>query len=225
MDVKVTADRSGQEKKSAILRALPKAYRKNATEWAGDTIRHIKQNYRGGGGSFAPFKRPPKEIDQNLGFIVQTRGASAAQIVLGTGAFVGRKEVVYALIQEEGGTILGKPWLTVPFSGVKGRITDYPGGFFFTSKKGNLIYSAPVKRANRGKVNPSATSAIYGKKGQVNEIRPLYVLKKQVTLPARRWFSRPIKERLPALNMAMAPDTVWATARAMSAGYVRGTGG
>lgn len=219
MTLNVTTDNVGERQKSATLRALPRAYRKNATEWAGETVRFIKQSIRGGAGSFSPFKRAAKELDQNLGFVIKTRGASAAEIVLGTGAFVGLKEVVYAKIQEEGGTILGKPWLTVPFAGVRGRITDYPGGFFFTSKKGNLIYAAPVKRAK------SAVSAIYGKTGQVNEIRPLYVLKKQVKLPARRWFTRPIKARLPALSLAMAPDTVWATARAMSSGYVRGTGG
>lgn len=219
MTVKVTTNNAGERQKSAILRAMPAAYRKNATEWASETIRFIKQSNRGGAGSFSPFKRAPKEIEQNLGFVVKTRGASAAEIVLGTGAFVGLKEVVYARIQEEGGPIQGKPWLTVPFSGVRGRITDYPGGFFFTSKKGNLIYAAPVKRAK------SAVSAIYGKKGQVNEIRPLFVLKRHVRLPARRWFTRPIKTRLPALSLAMSPDTVWATARAMSSGYMRGTGG
>lgn len=200
MKIEIRTDFAGQMAKSAILKNVPRAFKANATGWAGETERFIRQSYKGGN----IFRRPPKEIDQNLGTRVQTSGETGV-ITIGTGGFIGKRPVVYARIQEEGGTIKpkGHPYLTIPLSGVKGVIANYPDGFFIKSKKGNLLY---VERKGKG-------------------IKPLFLLKPSVTLPARRWFSAPIAERRPLLDMAMKPETVWATAQAMSNQYAGGMGG
>jgi len=202
MEIKISTDFRGQMAKSAILKQVPRAFKSNATAWASDTVRFIQQSYKGGN----VFKRPPKEIDQNLDAKVFVTGPEQATIVIGTGGYVGKNSVVYADIQERGGTIRpkGHPFLTIPMPGVKGRIANFPGGFFFKSKKGNLLYSGPT--------------------GKGGKLKPLFLLKPQVTLPARRWFSTPIAERRPELDRTMLPASVWATAQAMSNQYV-GMGG
>ena len=206
------ADFAGQMEKSAILREVPRAFRRNATGWSTGTVKYIKQSYKGGGGNFSKFKRAPKEIDQNLGQRVVETGPEAVQILIGTGGYVGKSPVVYAKIQDEGGKIVpkGHPYLTIPLPGVKGNIENFPGGFFFRSKKGNLLYSAPVRNRK------TSTSAIHSRAGEVNILRPLFVLKKSVTLPPRRWFTGPINQRRPELELTMRPEAVWETAQALA---------
>lgn len=203
MKIELKADFSGQMQKSAILRNVPRAFKSNATNWASETERFIRQSYKGGN----VFKRPPKEIDQRLGHKVTMTGPDSATITIGTGGYIGKAPVVYARIQEEGGTIRpkGHPFLTIPMPGVKGVIANYPDGFFFKSKRGNLLYGTTT-----------------GKKGK---LKPLFLLKPQVTLPARRWFSTPIAQRRPALDETMKAESVWAVAQAMSQGYQPGAGG
>jgi len=202
MEIKIKTDFVGQMQKSAILKSIPRAFKTNATNWAADTKRYIMNSYKGG----KVFKRPPKEIDQNLDAKVFVTGPEQATIVIGTGGYVGKTPVVYADIQERGGTIRpkGHPFLTIPLPGVKGVIANYPDGFFINSKKGNLLYATTT-----------------GKRGK---LKPLFLLRRQVTLPARRWFSTPIAERRPELDRTMLPASVWATAQAMSNQYV-GMGG
>jgi hypothetical protein len=202
------ADFRGQMQKSAILKNVPRAFKRNATGWATETVLHIKRSYKGG----MTFKRPPKDIDQRLGQRVVTTSPETAQILIGTGGYIGRAPVVYAKIQDEGGTIKpkGHPYLTIPLPGVKGTIENFPGGFFFKSKKGNLLYSAPVRNRK------ASTSAIMSRSGEVNVLRPLFVLKRSVTLPARHWFTGPINQRRPILDATMTPDAVWLTATALA---------
>lgn len=80
----------------------------------------------------------------------------------------------YAAIQEFGGTIKNKAkqFLTIPFDGVKGWARDFQKTFIAKSKAGNLIIFRRV-----------------GKKDK----EPLFVLKKEVTIPAHPWLN-------PALN-------------------------
>jgi hypothetical protein len=193
--IAVKLDTRGQQEKSAIMRRIPRAFRFNATEWASLTIRYIKQSYKGG----RVFKRAPKELDQRLGFVVKARGEDHADIVLGTGAEIGREEVVYAKIQEEGGWIFPKKAkaLAIPFPGVKGSPSMYrPDSFIFKSKAGNAIIATKV-----------------GKRGR---LKPLFLLQENVKLPPRHWFTRPIGERMPELTQAMSAEGVWATASRMA---------
>lgn len=196
--IKVTVDMTGAMEKTATLRMIPKAFRKNAEDWAGETIRYIKQSYKGG----KVFKRPPKELDLRLGHLVKAFGTERAEIILGTGQAIGREPVVYAEIQERGGWIVPKKAraLTIPFPAAKGQ-----------SASMWRTRSFIIKKQNGANVGIIAT--VTGKRGK---IVPLFLLRKSVKLPARYWFSTPIAERTPFLQMMMSEEGVWARASQMA---------
>ena len=77
----------------------------------------------------------------------------------------------YARIQDFGGTITPKSgqYLTIPLGGIRGGPRNYPGGFFIRSKAGNLLYVVKT-----------------GKTG----IKPLFVLKKSVTLRGKPYLRK-----------------------------------
>lgn len=77
----------------------------------------------------------------------------------------------YAQIQDKGGTITPKrgQYLTIPLGGTRGSPRNHPGGFFIKSKAGNLLYVIKT-----------------GKTG----IKPLFVLKKSVTLRAKPYLRK-----------------------------------
>jgi hypothetical protein len=203
MEIKIKTDFVGQMAKSAILKSIPRAFKTNATTWAADTKHYILNSYKGG----KVFKRPPKEIDQNLDAKVFVTGPEQATIVIGTGGYVGKNEVVYADIQERGGTIRpkGHPFLAIPMPGVKNPPRSYTNSFLAVSAGGQYMIAQTTGKTNKG-------------------FKVLFLLRRQVTLPARRWFSTPIAERRPELDRTMLPASVWATAQAMSNQYV-GMGG
>lgn len=197
----VKVDMAGAMRKTATLRNIPAAFRRQSEAWAGATVRYIKQSYKGG----RVFRRPPKDIDERLDMRVKKQGEEML-ILIGTGVHVGRKEVVYAQIQEEGGTVKprGHPFLTIPFPGVQGTASQYPHAFLATTSGGQWLLAEPK-----------------GKTG----IRPLFLLRRSVTLPARRWFSRPIAERQAALEAMTSESAVWARAEQMAAGAPTAKGG
>jgi hypothetical protein len=196
--INITADFSGQMRKSAVVRNLPRAFFKNAESWASETVLFIKKSYKGG----SVFRRPPKEFDLRLGMKVNKTGADSAEILVGTGDYVGKPPVIYARIHEEGGTI--RPTkaraLAIPFPGVTGSPRQYPEAFILPKMKGFTI--GIIALAKEGK--------------RSTKIIPLFLLRKQVTLPARRWFSTPIAARRPELDRAISTDGVWARAAAMA---------
>jgi len=200
VNIEIKADLAGQQEKSRVLRNVPRAFFKNAEAWAGQTVRYIKQSYKGG----KTFKRPPKEIDLRLGMKVVRTGEQATEILLGTGNYIGREEVVYAAIQEHGGWIVPKKAraLTIPFPGVKGVAANYRPSSFILRTAGQPQGMIVTKTGKRGR------------------IKPLFLLRRSVKLPARHWFSRPIAERMPELEEKMSPEGVWA--RAAQMGYKRG---
>lgn len=200
LKIGVKVDLAGQREKSRILRNVPRAFFKNTEAWASATIRYIKLSYKGGN----VFKRPPKEINERLGMKVVRTGADAAEILLGTGEYVGRQEVVYARIQEEGGWIFPRKAkaLAIPFPGVKGVPANYRSSSWIIGKQNG---------ANVGMI-----VTVTGKRGK---LKPLFLLRKSVKLPARHWFSRPIAEQMPALADAISSDGIWA--RAAQMGYQR----
>lgn len=204
--IKVTVDMTEAMRKTATLRMIPKAFRKNAEDWAGETIRYIKQSYKGG----RVFKRPPKEFDLRLGHLVKPFGTERAEIILGTGQAIGREPVVYAEIHERGGWIVPKKAraLTIPFPGVKGVAANYRANSFI------------IKKQNGANVGMIAT--VTGKRGK---LKPLFLLRKSVRLPARYWFSTPIAERIPFLTMMMSEEGVWARASQMAYSRTAAQGG
>lgn len=82
---------------------------------------------------------------------------------------------VYGRIQDLGGTIKPKngSYLTIPIGNTKGRIRDYPDGFFIKSKSGKLLYMQKQ-----------------GKSG----MKPLFVLKKQVEIKGKPYLTRGFNE-------------------------------
>lgn len=192
--IEIKADYAGAQKKTAVLRRVPAAFFRNTDDWAGATIHYIKRSYQGG----RVFKRPPKEFDDRLAKIVVKTGPTSATIVIGTGGYVGLKEVKYARIQEEGGWVVAtKRMLTIPFPGVHGPANSYRGRSF-------VLKTGP----DRG--------IIAMKTGKSGRIVPLFALRKSVKLPARYWFTRPIAERMPKLEQMTSEAGVWATASMMA---------
>jgi hypothetical protein len=192
--IKVTADRTGAIKKTATLKAVPATFLRQADDWAGKTIRYIKQSYKGG----RVFKRPPVEIDNRLRHVVNMESKNRGHVVLGTGRAVGFSDsVVYARIQDEGGTVTARraKALTIPFPGVKGSASQYRGNSFMIPGKGATV------------------GIIFTRQGAgLNRLKPLFLLRRSVRLPARHWFSRPIQERLPQLEKDLSADGVWTAA-------------
>jgi hypothetical protein len=68
--------------------------------------------------------------------------------------------------------------------------------FVIESRKGNVLL---VDRAKKGK-----------------GIKPRFLLRRQVTLPARHWFSRPIARKLPELRKMMSAEGLWVKATDLS---------
>lgn len=77
----------------------------------------------------------------------------------------------YARMQDFGGVITPKSgrFLTIPLGGTRGSPRNHPGGFFITSKAGNLLYVIKT-----------------GKTG----IKPLFVLKNSVTIPGKAYLRK-----------------------------------
>ncbi len=91
------------------------------------------------------------------------------------------KQVPYARIHEKGGTITPRKaqHLTIPFPGVKGFARDFQNTFTQKSKAGNLI--------------------IFQNMG-AGKIRPLFTLKKRVTIPQRQYLEPAILKHKPKLE-------------------------
>jgi len=123
-------------------------------------------------------KRRSGKLAQSLGYRVDDDGG-AISATIGSGVLTG-KRVKYADIQERGGEVRGKPWLTVPLpaaltpAGVMKmpRARDFPNTFIQKSKKGNLL--------------------IFQKKDK--GIRPLFVLKRSVTIKPSRYMAESLRQ-------------------------------
>ena len=109
-------------------------------------------------------------------------------VTIGAGV-AGRKAPKYARSHEKGGTIRPKTAkaLTIPLPGIKGVAANYPDAFIIKSKKGNTLLVE--SRGTKG-------------------LRPLFVLKKSVKMPARHWLSQSKNEMKPDLQKLMKPETI-----------------
>lgn len=126
-------------------------------------------------------------LRSSIGSIVIQRNNEPVGII-GSGVRQG-KRVPYADIHETGGIITPKRvrWLTIPLraaltpAGVpRGRARDFADTFFAWSG-GNLF--------------------LFQKQGQ--NVIPLFILKKSVNIPARRYMSRTAEEAMPAIAEIM----------------------
>lgn len=193
----IKADFSGAFHKTAVLKSVPKATKHALTQWATDTVMMLKK--RAASMQKSGKGRKTGLLARNIG-MESSVGEVAYKIVIGTG--VGRTQSVkYASIQDAGGTIKAKKKkLTIPLGSTKGLIRNFPGGFFFKSKAGNLLYAQRVGKGKRAR------------------IKPLFVLKDQVTLPATHWFSGTADARGKDLAEVMKPAHVLKIAEGMARG-------
>jgi len=174
--MRMTIDTKQYHKRSAKYRNMDRAIIFQLTRWGGQTIKKIKMNIR------SIFRIRTGHLWRNVAYMVNPTNPS---VTIGSGV-PPAKEVKYAHIQEKGGTVRAKnvKYLTIPFPGVKGRARNFPDSFVLKSKAGNLIIAERK-----------------GKSG----IRPLFTLKKEVTLPAQHWLSDSINEMSPLLYKLLSP--------------------
>lgn len=143
--------------------------------------------------------RKTGHLARNIGAkTVQTRQGVGS--LVGTGGEVGQKPVVYASIQDKGGTIRPKrkKWLAVPLPGTKGIPENFPDSFIVKSKAGRLLIVQRKWMKVRGGANSRQTS----------DLVPLFVLKKEVKLPPTFWFTNVIRGRAQELERVFEPTAL-----------------
>lgn len=103
------------------------------------------------------------DLRRSISMKPQSLSAIIDQVTVGTNK-------PYARIQDLGGTIRSKKkYLTIPIGNTKGRIQDHGDGFFIRTKAGKLLY---VRKQGKG------------------NIKPLFVLKRQVTIKGKPYLSK-----------------------------------
>ena len=179
--MKMTITPEGQ-KKMKRLKNMDKGIRLQMEQWGSKTVRRLKEHTLGGG----ILNVGTAHLKRNVAFKVHSLG-HITKTEVGTGVGTA-KEVKYARIQEKGGVIKPKraKMLTIPFRGVKGKASNYPGAFIVKKKSGKMFIA---KKKGRG-------------------LQPLFTLKKQVRIPARRWLSRTINEMKPYLYQLLRPKDI-----------------
>ena len=150
---------------TSTLKRMTRALNDDGREWEGDMIERMRSGVTSGGG----LRVRSGALRRSLGYRVTSRTQGGTG---GIGLRVFSAGVTYAPIQELGGVITPKraKWLTIPLppnmtpAGVTrltAREVINKGGFFATSKKGNLL--------------------IFNRAGE-----PQFVLKKKVRIPKGR---------------------------------------
>lgn len=175
----IKIDISGALEKNSIIRAMPRALKYQLTKWGGETLKHIKRGLQG------------VRLNVGTGHLRRNVGLSVTEGKLELGTHVGNTgEVKYARILEEGGKITpkAKKFLTIPLPGVKGLARNYPGAFIIKSKAGNLLI---VQKDARGR------------------LKPLFLLRKEVTIPAFHWLSESVEDRRRDLDIATSEQAVF----------------
>lgn len=191
-------DMAGAIRKTQVLKAIPSTSKRIIAKWLAETVVALKRSanrqQRSGPG------RHTGQMARNIGMEIEGTDISHKALV-GTGVG-GTQSVKYASIQDQGGTIRKKDKkLTIPLPGVKGRIANYPGGFFIKSKRGNVLYVIPKWGKVRG-----------GENSKRKGFTPLFVLKDEVTIPASGWFTLPMSGRELLLSALMNPEAVYKAA-------------
>lgn len=161
---------------------MGKAFHYQLQRWTGRTVKRIIRNLSG-----PILKTRTAQLRRSVTGRASLLG-TIAQTIIGSGIF-GRKPVKYARIQEKGGKIRPKKakMLTIPLPGIKGVAANFPDAFIITSKKGNVL--------------------IVERKGKTG-LRPLFVLKKEVTIPASHWLSDSIAQMMPELRRSLKPGEI-----------------
>lgn len=188
-NVKFTVEKDGADKKTRALLGTGKAARYQLSAWGSKAVQQVIRNVTGGIiGKYKGGRRTGK-LRRSIRFKVHgSKNDSTIEI--------GSWGVIYARILERGGTIRPKrkQYLTIPLPGVQGVIRNYPGGFFKESRRGNLLY--------------------FIKEG--GGIRPLFVLKKSVDIPAFEWLEKSIKQKRTLLDRMLDAQELYNVAKRLT---------
>lgn len=196
-EARLTLDVSGALRKNNTIRAFPGAVKYVLTKWGGETLKHIKRGLAG------------PRLNTRSGHLKRNVGMNVGEGQLDLGTKVGNTgEVVYARILERGGAIRAKKakYLTIPFPGVKGLARNFPDSFVIKSKSGALLI---VQKDGKGR------------------LKPLFLLKKEVKIPAFNWLSGSVADRRAELDRAVDEKNILNTAARMaerSSGKAEGGG-
>lgn len=179
--MKMTVDASKYRKRRK-KQNMTKAFHYQLQRWTGRTVKRIIRNVSGG-----ILKTHTGQLRRSIAGRASVLG-TIAQSIIGSGIF-GRKAVKYARIHEKGGKIRAKKakMLTIPLPGIKGVAANYPNAFIIKSKAGNVLL-----------VERNGTAGL----------KPLFVLKKEVDIPARHWLSQSIDEIKPELLRSLRPKEI-----------------
>lgn len=169
---------------------LPQAVEYQMVRFGGLAVKKLQQATQG-----APLKTRSGHLRRNIHAQVERR-------VMATALHVGTRKVRYAKVQDEGSGYLPggvikpkrKQYLTIPLGKTKGRAANFPNAFVYQAKTGakNLFIVQGRKTA-----------------GGKSKLRFLFLLKKQVKIPATRWFSGTVDDLRPTLRRYLAPKTLW----------------
>lgn len=189
MSIKVKTE--GAKAKVDILnKAASKAIGRQLTRWGGQAKIQIFRNVTGG--IVGKYKGGRRSGDLGRSIDFKLREISRHYQLT-----IGSHGVKYARILEEGGTITPKrkKALTIPLPGVKGWARNYPGAFIIKSKTGNLL--------------------LVEKKGKAG-IRPLFVLKKSVEIPAFHWLQKSVDQKRSLLDRMLSKQELLRVAKGIT---------
>jgi hypothetical protein len=199
--MKFTSDFSGAKRKTQAMKNIDKANRYQMEKWNSETVKELKKSAK----AMKKSANKTGQLARNVGGETKSNGQGLTQTAVGTGVG-GTGTVPYADIQDQGkysktksGVIKArnKKFLTIPLGGTKGTAANFPNSFIMKTSKGNLL--------------------ICEKKGE-HGLRALFLLRRQVAIPASNWFSGPLEKRLEVLEMMVSPEAVWPVAEKMAGG-------
>lgn len=171
----ITADISVALKKTQMMLNLSRAAKANLTDFSKDAVLALKR-------SAANMKKTPHKTGQlarSIGFLLAAAGAGWKSTI-GTG--LGNvQDVKYARILDQGGIILPRrrKYLTVPLGKTQGVAANFPDAFFMKTKAGKCLLA---RETGKGR------------------IEALFLLVKQVQMPAFGWFTSVWEWKLQFLN-------------------------
>ena len=207
----ITADFSGAIAKTRALLQVPNAAKKQATQWASETVPDLKTSGLAMQKSWNPGKGK-SQMGRNVGMNIEGTAALWA-ITVGTGVG-GTLSVKYAKIQDEGGTT--HPGIIKGMAGIKAHAWKmlYGGQAAMAEKK----FSATFKHAARGMAKIAGRQAAQRFGGMWWAIAHTDKPYLTVHIPASHWFTSVIDRREPILREMMDPETIFNAASQMTGG-------
>jgi len=181
--MRIKADFKEAKAEMEKLSRLTPELERRLDNWKNESVRELKQ--RAKAMRKVEWRKTGKLATSISG--KRTRTAKGIQVIVGSGVF--SPEVPYSVIQEKGGTVRPKraKFLAVPFEGVKGFPREYHDTFFAKSKRGNLI--------------------LFQKHGR-GGMQPLFSMKKQVKVPASKWFSSTMEKQRQKLEAMLGEKVI-----------------